>query len=126
MDIQLTIHDQHAVGFVFCSLDIAVLVIGIRCVQVDQVAFLVCLVGFRQSFVLFECVIFAVYILQEGELGCPIVKFFFAQHSVLDEKFQAVPLFFELRTVVLEHFFQAICHLFHNVVGDLFHVLVAL
>ena len=39
---------------------------------------------------------------------------------------QAVPLFFKLRTVVLEHFFQAICHLFHNVVGDLFHVLVAL
>ena len=62
MDIQLTIHDQHAVGFVFCSLDIAVLVIC--CVQVDQVAFLVCLVGFRQGFVLFECVIFAVYILQ--------------------------------------------------------------
>ena len=64
MDIQLTIHDQHAVGFVFCSLDIAVLVIGICCVQVDQVAFLVCLVGFRQGFVLFECVIFAVNILQ--------------------------------------------------------------
>ena len=64
MDIQLAVHDQHAVGFVFCSLDIAVLVIGIRCVQVDQVAFLVCLVGFRQRFVFFECIIFAVYILQ--------------------------------------------------------------
>ena len=126
MDIQLAVHNQYTICFIFSGLDIAVLVVYIRSVEIDQVAFLICLVGFHQCFIFFKSIIFTIYVFQKGELGTTIIELFVAQHTVLDKQFQAIPFFFELRTVVFKHFFQAVGHFLCDMIGNLFHVLVAL
>ena len=85
MHIQLTVHDQYAVCFIFSCLDITVLVVYIRCVQVDQVAVLVRLIRFNQCFVFFECVVFAVHVFQKSKFGSTVVELFVAQHTILDK-----------------------------------------
>ena len=126
MDVELSVHDEDVVAAILGRLDVAVLLVRVGGVEVDDVVFLIGLLGGDQLAILFEGVIGAVDVLEQGELRGAVVELLVAEHAVLDEELQAVPLFFEGLAVVLEDLFQAIGNLLGDVCGDLLHVLVAL
>ncbi len=64
MHIQLTIHMQYIISFVFRRLDVAVLVVFIVCIQINSVAFFVGLIFFNQGFVFLESKTLTVNIFQ--------------------------------------------------------------
>ena len=124
--VQLPVHLQHAVAFVLGGLYVAVLLVLIVRVEVNQVALLVGLRILDEVLIFLESEVLALHVFQQGELGGAVVKLLVRQHSELDEEFQAVPFLLELRTVVLENLLQPVGHLLGDVAGYLLHVLVAL
>ena len=126
VDVELSVHDEDVVAAILGRLDVAVLLVRVGGVEVDDAAFLIGLLGGDQLAILLEGVIGAVDVLEQGELRGAVVELLVAEHAVLDEELQAVPLLFEGLAVVLEDLLQAIGHLLGDVRGDLLHVLVAL
>ena len=55
-----------------------------------------------------------------------VVEVVLREHTVVDEKFDVVPLLLKLRAVLLEDACQAVAHLLGDVARYLLHVLVAL
>ena len=115
MYIELSLHLQYAVAFIFSGLDIAVLLVLIGGIEVDQVAVLIGLRILDQVLVLLEGEILTLDVLQQGELSRTVVELLVGQHTILDKELQAVPLLLELRTVVLEDLLQAVGHLLRDV-----------
>ena len=126
VDVELSVHDEDVVAAILGRLDVAVLLVRVGGVEVDDAAFLIGLLGGDQLAILLEGVIGAVDVLEQGKLRGAVVELLVAEHAVLDEELQAVPLLFEGLAVVLEDLLQAIGHLLGDVRGDLLHVLVAL
>ena len=124
--VQLAVHNQYIVAFVFGVLDVAVLFVGVVGIQIDKVAVFVGLIVSHRFFVFFECEILTVHVFQQGKFFAFFVEFLIAEHSVLDKYLEVVPFRFEVGTIISKDFRQAVGHFFGDVSRNLFHVAVAL
>ena len=125
-NIKLAAHQQHIISLILGSLDIAVLLIFVVGIQINQIAILIRLAILYQGLILFEGIILVVRIGKKGEILCSIIEILLCEHSVVDEDFQIVPLLFKLLTVVLEYGLQAVGYFFRNICRDFLHIGVTL
>ena len=95
-------------------------------VEINLRIVLVGLVRLDERFVLVQRKVFTLNIFQQDKTLCALVEFLVGQNSVLDEKFQIVPLALELRAVGFEDFLQTVGHFFGDVARNLLHVRIGL
>ena len=109
--IEFAIHEQDIVAFLFSTLDVGVVGVGILGVEHDQVAVLVRLGIFDFCLVLIECEIPVIHILHECETDSTVVELLVGEHTKLDEELDVIPLLLEVGAVVLVEFCQFVSHL---------------
>ena len=124
--IQLAVQQQHGVALVLGCLDVAVLVVLVRGIEVHELAILVGLVVLDERLVLLIGEMLALDILHQGEVLGTLVEVLLREHAVMDEELQVVPFLLIVLTVVLEGLLQTVGHLLGNIGGDLLHVGIAL
>ena len=124
--VELTVHQEDIVALCLSGIDVGILVVLVLGVEVDKVAVLVGLVVLDEGLILFVGVVLAFGVLEEGKRLGFVVEGFVAEHSVVDEDFDVVPLLLKLLAVVLEDAGEAVAHFLGDVGGNLLHVLVAL
>ena len=98
----MSVHKQHVVALCCSCLNETVLLFAVVAVEVDCVAFLVCLLGRYECLVLLVGVFFTFGILQQGIFACLVVEVLLGEHSVVDKNLKVVPFLLEFVTVVLE------------------------
>ena len=122
----MAVHQQYIIALVLGSLDIAVLLVFVVGVQINQVTVLVRLIILYQGLILFKSIMLAVCIGEKGEILCSIIEILLREHSIVDEDFQIVPLLFKLFAVVLEYGLQTVGYFLRNICRDLLNVRVTL
>ena len=122
----MSVHQQHVVTLCIGGIDVAVLVVLVVGVEVDEVAILVCLFALDEGLVLLLGVELALRVLQQSERLGLVVEVALAEHAVVDENLDVIPLFLELLAVAFENGGKPVAHLFRDVGGNLLHVRVAL
>ena len=100
--VQLAVHQQHVVAFVFGGFDVAELFFRIVGIQIDEVAFLVGLLALCQVLIFVVGVVMGIGVFEQGELVGFVVEVFLCQHAVVDEDFQVVPFAFKVLAVAVE------------------------
>ena len=100
-----------------------ILVVGI---QIDDLSVHVCLVVLDECCILLQCVVLAFSVLQQEVLFGLVVVVLLAQHAIVDEYLDVVPLLLEVLTLVLEDGGKLIAHLLGDVAADLLHVGITL
>ena len=107
-------------------LDVGVLLLLVRGVEVDELVVLVLLRRLDQLAVLVEGEVLALRVLHQGELLGAVVESLFGEDAVVDEELQVVPLLLVLLAVLREDGLQAVGHFLRDVRRDLLHLAVAL
>ena len=117
---------KHVIALGLGCLDVSIvsnLIIGVK---VNQLTFLVGLVAFDEILILFDGVVVALTVLDEGN-GLNLVKeLLIKQHTILDEDLEVVPFVFELLTIGIEDFYKTIGNLLGDVARNLLDVAVGL
>ena len=109
-----------------CSLNEAVLRLGIVAVDINYLAILVGLLLLNGLAVLLEGVVLAINILKHSKLSGAIVELLVGKHAVLHEELQVGPLLLVGFALVLEEGVQAVGHLLGDVVRNLLNVGIGL
>ena len=124
--VELAVHQQHVIALVGSRLDVGILCLLVGSIQADEVALLVGLLALDELAVVLNLEVLAVAVLEQGELEARLTELLVAQHAVLDEDLDVVPLLLELVGLVLGDFLEAGSHLLGDVVRNLFYRTVAL
>ena len=126
MAIKLTVHYQYIITFIFTSLDIRILRYRIRRIKIDNSFILIRLFRFNKNPVLIQSVIFRVYIFNEKEFFCWLIKFLISQHAIFNEYFYIIPFFFERFTIISKHLIKFLRNFLRYIRWNLLHLLIRL
>ena len=124
--VELSIEQEHGVALVLCSLDVAVLLVLVGGIEVDEIAVLVLLACLDERLVFVEGKVFALRVLHQRELLGAVIEILLRQDAVVDEELQVVPFLLVGLAILVEDGLQAVAHLLCDVGGDLLHLAVAL
>ena len=126
MYVQLAVHQQHIVAFLFRTLDIRIRSIGVLGVEQNQVAVLICLILFHFRLIFVDSEILAFEVLEQCKLHGFVVEFLIGKHTELDKHLHIVPFLLKVLAVIFEYLCQFVSHLSGNIAADFLHVVVAL
>ena len=125
-NVKLSIHQQYVIALILGRLNIAVLLIFIVGIQINQVTILVSLIVFYQSLILFKSIMFVISIGKKGKIFCSIIEILLSEHSIINKDFQIIPFLLKLFTIVLEYRLQAIGYFLCNVCRNFLHIRITL
>ena len=100
--------------------------IGIVGVEIDELSVFVRLLVLDEFIVFIQCVVFAFRVFEQEVTLCLVVVILFAEHTVVDEYLDVVPLLLELFAFILEDACQTVAYLLRDVGADFLHVGIAL
>ena len=112
---KLVVDEQHVVALVFGGFDVAVLSSLVGCVQIDEVAVFVGLVGGDKLLVFIKCELLILDIGEKSEFHCCVAEFFIRQHTVFDKYLDVVPFCFVFVAAILENIFKLGGNFFRNI-----------
>ena len=111
MGVKFAVHQEDIIAFVLRSLDIGVLCLRISGIEEDKLLVLVRLFSLNGFPVVVDAEVFALGILEQAEFHGPLAELLVAQHPVLNEELEVVPLLFKGLALVLEDFLKTVSDL---------------
>ena len=101
--VELSVKQQHAIAFSLSPLNVAILLIAVSGIQVNQVAILVSLVVLNEVAIFVKGKVLALNILEQSIRFSLVIKVVFREHTIVDEQLQVIPLLLKILTVRLKN-----------------------
>ena len=106
--IKLSVKQQDIIALVVGRFNIAILLIFVVGIEIDEVALLVGLSVLDERLVLLESEVFSFGVFQQSELLGAVIEIVLSKHAVVDEYLEVIPLVLKVLAVLCEDALQTV------------------